>query len=176
MLRAITFTTFLTVVMLAIFTVMVVMSFGFPADARFMPLIVGVPGIVLCLAQIFVDLRNAGAPAVASAAEPIPALRGLALPDTGEPVLSEGETVCREIVLWSYFLGFIGGLLLFGFWISVPAMLVSFLRFQAGQTWRTALAAGLGASALLYFVFEVMLRIRLHPGFATQFLLKALDG
>jgi hypothetical protein len=176
MLRTTGFSTFLTVVMLAIFTVMVAMSFAFPADARFMPLIVGVPGIVLCLAQIFVDLRNARAPAVTSAVEPIPALRGLALPDTGEPVLSEGETVRREIVLWSYFLGFIGGLLLFGFWISVPVMLVSFLRFQAGQAWRIALAAGLGGSMLLYFVFEIVLRIRLHPGFATQFLLKALDG
>jgi hypothetical protein len=170
------FSTFLTVIMLAIFTVMVTMAFGFPADARFMPFIVGIPGVVLCLAQLLADWRNAQLAPAAAAADLIPAFSGPPLPDTGQPELSESETVRREIVLWSYFLGFVGGLLLLGFWTSVPVLLVSFLRFQASLSWKAALAAGLGATLLLYLVFEVLLRIRLHPGFATKFVFNALGG
>jgi hypothetical protein len=55
-------------------------------------------------------------------------------------------------------------------------MLVSFLRFQAKLSWRTAVATGLGASLLLYLVFEVVLRIRLHPGFATRWVFNAFGG
>lgn len=170
------FSTLLTVVMLVIFSVMVAMAFQFPADARFMPFIVGIPGIVLCLVQLLVDWRKAQTVMVSPEAQALPALRGVTLPDTGEPALSEGETVRREIVMWIYFLAFVGGLLLFGFWIAVPIMLVSFLRLQAKLSWQAALAAGLGASLLLYLIFEVLLRIRLHPGFATGFIFNALGG
>jgi hypothetical protein len=170
------FSTFLTFVMLAIFTAMVAMAFGFPRNARFMPLIVGVPGMLFCLAQLVLDWRKARAIAVGAApAQPVAALRGLELPDIGEPILSEREVVHREIVMWAYFLAFVAGLLLFGFWIAVPVMLVSFLRFEGGVSWKASLAAAIVASLTLYLVFEVTLRIRLHPGFVTATVLKALS-
>jgi hypothetical protein len=47
-----------TMVMLAIFTGMTLMAFGFPDKAAFTPLLVGVPGVFLCLAQLAIDLMG----------------------------------------------------------------------------------------------------------------------
>ena len=169
------FSTFLTMVMLAIFSGMVAIAFQYPPGARFMPFIVGIPGIVLCLLQLFLDWRN---PAGSAAEAAQPAARfvgGLALPEIPHELEPSGsEMVRREAVLWSYFIGFVGGLLVFGFWISVPIMLVSFLRYQARLSWAAALSAGLGGSLVLYLVFEVALGIRLYPGFATPSVFNAL--
>ena len=49
------FSTWLTLIMLVIFTTMVLISLGYPAGARFMPLVVGIPGILLCLGQLVMD-------------------------------------------------------------------------------------------------------------------------
>ena len=42
---------------------------------------------------------------------------------------STPEVVRKEMIVWGYFLGLIGGILLFGFYITVPIFLVAFLRF-----------------------------------------------
>ena len=49
----------MTFVMFAIFATMVYVSFGYPEGARFMPLVVGVPALLLCALQLFLDLRAA---------------------------------------------------------------------------------------------------------------------
>ena len=78
--------------------------------------------------------------------------------------------VRREIIVWGYFLGLIACILLFGFRIAVPIFLVAFLRFQAGASWRSALIYG-GAGALaMYVLFEKVLRVSLHAGFLTDFI------
>ena len=48
----------MTVFMLAVFTTMVVIAFSYPEGARFMPLTVGIPGILLCCLQIALDFRK----------------------------------------------------------------------------------------------------------------------
>ena len=55
----------MTLVMLTIFTVMVGVASPYPGDARFMPFVVGIPAIGLCLLQLFLDWR-AGEPPEAS--------------------------------------------------------------------------------------------------------------
>ena len=169
------FSTFLTLVMLAIFSAMMASALQYPSGAQFMPFIVVMPVAVLCLMQRLVDWRNPAASAQAAAQPGVPFCGGLALSEVPhEPEPSGRELVRREAVMMSYFLGFVGGLLLFGFWISVPVMLVSFLHIQARLSWAAALAAGLGGTLILYLVFEVVLGIRLHPGFATHSLFNAL--
>ena len=48
----------MTVFMLAVFSIMVVVALSYPEGARFMPLTVGIPGILLCCLQIALDLRK----------------------------------------------------------------------------------------------------------------------
>ena len=174
----------MTLVMLTIFVVLVFIASGYPANARFMPFVVGLPAIGLCLLQLALDIRERRHVAVSAdhrsifekAEETVSRIAGRqvefevaheqpAVVETDIP--PDGETVRRELVLWGYFLGFIGGILLFGFWVAIPVFLVTFLRFQAKSSWRTSLVLGIAASIAFFFIFEKGLRVSLHPGFVT---------
>jgi hypothetical protein len=177
----------MTLVMLTIFVVLVFIASGYPANARFMPFVVGFPAIGLCLLQLVLDFRASRRVAVAAdtrnefekAQETVSRLSGRQVdfeiaheqPAVVEvDTVPEEETGRRELLLWGYFLGFIGGILLFGFWVAIPIFLVTFLRYQAKSSWRTALILGLGASLAFFFIFERGLRVSLHPGFVADYL------
>jgi hypothetical protein len=180
----------MTLVMLGIFLALVGIASRYPAGARFMPFVVGIPPILLCLVQLVMDARDRRQLAdidTRSAAEiaedkvsrlvgrPIESGIAAAALSGGEAPLSPAETVRRELVLWGYFLGFIAGILLFGFWIAIPVFLVTFLRFQAKSSWRTALILSIGASIALFLMFERGLKVQVHRGFITQYVLDSLD-
>ncbi|NLS04260.1 hypothetical protein HGP14_12935 [Rhizobium sp. P32RR-XVIII] len=174
--KNVTFSTCLTVVMLVIFTSMVGLSFGFPAKARFMPLVVGVPGIALCLIQLAIDLfRSPAAPAAASVGQAIAAASS---PESGsdEAELPEfgPHTARQELVMAAYFVSFIAGVVAFGFYISVPIMLLTFLKRQAECSWKLSVALAAAATLVLYLVFGRLLGIELHPGLVTPWVLHAL--
>jgi hypothetical protein len=164
--------------MLLIFTTMVGISFGFPAKARFMPLVVGLPGIVLCLIQLAVDLyRGQGAPehkhvvhvTLPSGVSPEAAGQGeTELPEFGP------HTARTEIVTWIYFVCFIAAILAFGFYVSVPIMLVTFLRTQAKASWIFSVALAAAATLVLYLMFGALLGVQLHAGFITPWALRSL--
>ena len=148
----------MTVVMLSVFVVMVGIAAQYPPDARFMPFVVGIPAIALCLLQLALDVRG---------------LLGVKAP---APADGGGRTLRREIVLWSYFVGVIGGILLFGFLLTIPVFLVAFLRHWAQASWRFALGLTAAASVVLYWVFVQGLGVALHPGFVTEYLLGLFSG
>jgi hypothetical protein len=175
----------MTLVMLGIFLVLVGVASGYPAQARLMPFVVGIPPILLCLLQLVIDARERRQTAATvdtrSAAEiaedKVSRLVGRpievapAASQGTEAPMSQEETVRRELVLWGYFLGFIAGILLFGFWVAIPAFLVAFLRFEAKSSWRTSLILGIGASIALFLMFERGLKVQVHAGFVTQYVL-----
>ena len=68
---------------------------------------------------------------------------------------SSVRTRCARTDDVGYFVGFIAAVLVFGFYVSVPVMLVSFLRRQAEASWRFALLLGGGGDAVLYLMFGV---------------------
>ena len=86
--------------------------------------------------------------------------------------------VRREIILWSYFLGLIGGILLFGFWPTIPVFLLLFLRFEAELTWLKAVLVAAVGFTVLYLAVAKGLRVELHQGFITSYLIDrlGLDG
>jgi Tripartite tricarboxylate transporter TctB family len=180
----------MTLVMLAIFVTFVFIASGYPANARFMPFVVGIPAIGLCLLQLVLDLRERRRVVAVDrrstferAQDTVSRIAGRQVDFEvahGQPAIveteipPEGETVRRELVLWAYFLGFIGGILLFGFWAAIPVFLVAFLRFQAKSSWRTALVLGLGASLAFFFIFEKGLGVSVHPGLVTGYMFDQL--
>jgi hypothetical protein len=172
-----TFSTWLTGLMLLIFAGMVGIALQYPEGARMMPLVIGMPGIALCLLQLVLDAKNAEAGAFG--------YRFKAAPKAGKPeavaIAMPGEeeefgphTVRGEMTMWFYFVAFIAAVLTFGFYVSVPVMLVSFLRREAGTSWRLALGLGLGATLVMFTIFSVLLHIRLHPGVITPMLMRNL--
>lgn len=179
----------MTFLMLAIFTAAVGVATTYPPGAQFMVFVIGVPGIALCLIQLAIDLYRSRAPAVEAENDALKQAENRVARIAGRPVQFEmpsdnvmftdiaiepRERLYRELVAWCYFLGLIAGVLLFGFRISVPVFLIAFLRFQAGTSWRSALIYGGGGAVAMYFLFEWLLRVSLHTGFVTDFVVERL--
>jgi Sec-independent protein secretion pathway component TatC len=176
----------MTVFMLAIFLTMVGISFTYPEGARFMPLTVGIPGILLCLLQIGLDFRRRPVGVqhdkdeMQEAQEKAAKLVGHSVEFGHAEVIDaphdEKEMVRREVATWAYFLGFIGGVLLFGFYAAIPVFLVAFLRNRAGATWTRTLTLSGIASVAFYLIFAKGLGVALYPGALTGLIMDRLAG
>jgi hypothetical protein len=157
------FSTAVTVVMLAIFVTMVAVAATYSEKARFMPFVVGIPGIGLCLLQLAMELR--GARRARPDRDEVRAFISLEAPGD--------MSVASEIRTWAYFVAYIGGVLLFGFHVAVPILVATYLYLEAKLS---ALAAGLAAAAFtlaVYLMFERLLEFRLHEGMLTERLIDA---
>jgi hypothetical protein len=180
---------FMNLVMLSIFAVMVGVATQYPPQARFMPLVVGIPGVVLCLFQLFLEIRGFRRAQANEAVDP----RGefeRAQEDVAKRVghkmdfevaheklqiveseLPKAGETRREILLWACFIALIAGLILFGFWTTIPIFLIAFLHYYAKKGWLFSLGLGGAATAIFFVVFRKGLGIVLHSGFITEYLL-----
>ena len=182
----------MTLVMLGIFVLMVGGALQFSEQARAMPLVIGIPGIVLCLLQFILDLREGKRSKASAQHDPrnefekaqatVSAIVGhkMAFDMTQETLsvvvdeLPQGGERRRELLLWGSLVGFVAGILLFGFWLTIPVFLLLFLRLFAGKSWRFSLALAAVGTLLLYLVFGAGLGAILHPGFITDLLLEQI--
>lgn len=183
---------FMNLVMLAIFAGMVGIAAQYPPQARFMPFVIGIPGIVMCLIQLALEIRGAWRNAkddeddnrseMAKAEAEVARITGRKM-DFHE---AEGASVVvveesregrarREIIAWASFLGLIGGILFFGFWITVPLFILSFLRFFAGRSWRFTLLLTAISSVIFYCAFVLGLKVVLHEGFIIEAIKERFD-
>ena len=181
----------MTLLMLAIFVVMVGVASTYPPEARFMPFIVGIPAIGLCLLQLALDFYRQRHPEAEPAGDALKQAEDQVARISGRRVQFDMPSenamftesahdpramVRREIIVWGYFLGLIACILLFGFHVAIPIFLVAFLRFQAQASWRSALIyGGLGAIAM-FLLFEKVLRVTLHAGFITELIVNRLGS
>lgn len=180
----------MTVAMLAIFVVMVGIASTYPAGARFMPFVVGIPAIILCLLQMVLDARAAKAgpeprdrrSELEKAEERMSQMTGRQMTFEAarmapEVTVSENPTgirESRELLIWMYILAMVAGILFFGYTIAIPVFILLFLRWEAGCSWlKAALYAGIGSAALLA-TFSYGLNFHLHGGFITERLLDFL--
>src|SRR5687768_531862 len=85
-------------IMLLIFALMVGIAFTFPGDARFLPLVIGVPGLVLSLAQFVIELRGK---------------------EPDEKAYTAKDRMA-ELKMFGWFAVFIFGIILFGFPYAGP--------------------------------------------------------
>src|SRR5688572_8355643 len=93
-------------IMLAIFAGMVLYALTFPADARFLPWVIGIPGLIFSLAQFVIELRVPAAPP------------------------REPRERRRELKMFGWFVLFIVGILLFGFVYAGPVLVAAYLYFD----------------------------------------------
>lgn len=135
-----------SVVMLAIFAGMVLYAFTFPPDARFLPWVIGIPGLLFCIGQLAMELR-------AQAPEPRPR-----------------EERRREVTMFAWFVAMIAGILLFGFVYAGPVLIAAYLYFDWDERPLTIVISALVAFAIFYGVFEWALELRLFGGFLGTWL------
>jgi len=140
--------------MFAIFLAMTLVALGFPAKARLMPLMIGVPASLLALAQLLTELRaarrrEAPAPdAVAAAAK-----------------VTRAE---RRMIFWVAL--FFAGVMAFGFLYAAPVLVFAFLYVGERERLAVALAGGIGAWVILYGIFTRLLELFLFEGFVIKVL------
>jgi hypothetical protein len=180
----------MSIAMLAIFVVMVGIASTYPAGARFMPFVIGIPAILLCLLQMVLDIRAARqAPEekdhrseMEIAEQRVSEMTGRQMTFEAahmapEITVSENPTGIRESrewLIWGYILALVGGVLFFGYTITIPVFILLFLRWEAKCSWfKAALYAGVGATLLLA-LFSYGLRFQLHRGFITERLMDFL--
>lgn len=132
--------------MFLVFATMTLLALGFPEKARLMPLLVGIPGTLLALFQLVVELRVPGAP------------------DKDEG-LGPAE---RRMLGWT--LLFFTGLLAFGFVHAGPVLVFAFLLLGRGESLRIALISSIGMWAVLYGFFVKALGMPLFPGLVAEWL------
>ena len=133
-------------IMVVVFATAVLLSFGYAADARFLPLVIGIPGFLLSSAQLIKELRERPEPVVPS------------------------EERRREARMFAWCIGFVSALVLFGFLYAGPALVAAYLYFSGRERWYVALAAALFAWAVLYGVFEWFLGLPLFEGLIFQWI------
>lgn len=152
-----------TLVMLTIFVFMVVVALSYPPASRFAPLVIGIPGILITLGQLIVDIRELYGPTSAEHSRPEPDKAMQAPADE-----RTGSVVKRELILFAYFFGLVAGIVLFGFWLTIPLFILLFLRLHERENWSFTLSLTAIGTVVLYLVFDRMLSIVLHEGFVTR--------
>ncbi len=138
--------------MLAIFVAMSLMALGFPDKARLMPLMVGIPGSVLALLQVLVELRTAIDDAVKSDAQ-------------------KNAVRWNERHMFTWLLLFFFGILGFGFIYAAPLLVFGFLYIGRKETPTVGAIGAAGTWAVLYGLFEQAFEIPLFKGLLIEWLL-----
>ena len=180
-----------TLLMFCIFAVMVVIALGYGWPANLLPLVIGVPGIVLTLVQTCIDVADYKK--VGGVIDPrtdfekymddISKHTGgkvqmeLKEGTKGFQTLVEDHSVMtqdrnrREIILFGYFFSLLGLVLLFGFWIGYPIFMLAFLRFYSGESWKLSAALTFGSFAVMYSLLVMVLEQVLFEGFVTGYVM-----
>jgi hypothetical protein len=133
-------------IMVGVFALTVGLSLTYAPDTRFLPLVIGIPGLLLSLLQLVTELRTPGAPVVTKAEHRL------------------------EGVMFAWFFLFVAGLVLFGFLYAGPALVAAYLYFSGREKWYVALGAAAFAWGILYGVFEQFLGLPLFDGLIPQYL------
>ncbi len=126
-------------IMTVVFAVFVGLAFTIHHEAAVMPLLVGVPGLVLSLVQLVIEMRK-----VAVTAD--------------EPIFSPRE---RSIAIW--LLGFVLAIIAFGFDVGATVLVAAYLWLAVGAR---PLGAAIGGGLCLatMYVLDHLLNIPLFQG------------
>ena len=121
----------------------VVTALRWPAKAALFPLVMGIPLLVLALAQMLIDLRD----------------------PQGPEAPPEGAGAALAVLAWMA--GFIVLVLLLGFPLAVPIFIFSYLLVAGREHW--LLSLGLAGAA--WGVFHLLFRKLLHFPFEAGLLI-----
>src|SRR5215469_13426223 len=131
-------------IMVVVFATAVLLSLTYAPEARVLPLVIGIPGLILSAVQLVKELRYN--------------------PD----IVIVPEERRREATMFAWFLTFVAGLVLFGFLYAGPALVAAYLYFAGRERWYMALAAAVITWAILYGIFERFLGLPLFDGLVMQ--------
>lgn len=139
-------------IMLVIFAGMVAMATAYPADGRFLPFVIGIPGTALCVVQLALDI-------VAARQDP-----------RRRPTADQRRALRIAGILFAWLVLFMLLVLLLGFLYATPLALFAFLYLQQRESLALSLSLSAGGAVGTWLMFDIMLRLPLHNGFLIEWL------
>jgi len=135
---------FFSLALAAVAAYAVYAALRWPPKAALFPLTMGIPLLVLALAQTLAELRDPTTPA-----EP-PGARG------------------RTFTVFAWMATFIALVLLAGFPIAVPLFVFSYLVMESREGWGLSLALAAAAWGMFHLLFERLLHFPFEAGLITS--------
>ena len=137
---------FISGLVLLIFASAVGVSFTYVPEMRLAPLAIGIPGLILSLIQFITELRTKDAKRVSR------------------------EEFHKELRMFAWFIGFVLGLIFFGFLYAGPLLVAGYLYFAGREKWYVVTLAGIACWAILYFGFDWGLGLPTWEGLIPEWL------
>jgi len=144
-------------VMLTIFVLMTVLALDFPLKSRLIPMMIGIPAILLALVQLVIEYRSVSQK---------PDAAELVNPEKEE---NEGQKDEKLMFLWT-FLFFIG-ILCFGFVYASPVLVFGFLYLGSKESLKVSIISAVGTWLVIYVSFVKWFQIPLFSGLILEWLL-----
>ncbi len=146
---------------LGIFLFLVVIATGYNPKARRMPLVVGIPGVVLSMVEVARQTigkrRSGGVKAAAVTSGQEGSQTDLARSDERQKILrSIGWMVLIVILIWA-----------FGFIIGLPLFSMIFMKAKK-EGWVMSIAVTAAGMGVLYFLFMKALEMDIYRGLLFQ--------
>jgi hypothetical protein len=145
----------LSVVVAIFFIVFAYQAKDWRLQARLYPWAIGIPMLVLAIVQVILDLKGVVAKETVNAA-PV----DMQLSERTDPALARRRT----FNIFSWIIGYLLGVWLFGFGYCVPLIVFLYLKVQSRESW--LLSGGLALIAWLFFygLFDRLLHIPFPDG------------
>ena len=118
-------------------------ALSWPPKAALFPLVMGIPLLVLAVAQVIVELRRS-------------------------PVAGEGWR--RSLVVFAWMGVFIALVLLAGFPVAVPIFVFAYLLLESRERWALAVTLAAGAWGFFHLLFERLLHFPFEAGLIRDWL------
>jgi hypothetical protein len=143
--------TIFALILLAVFVIIVGVGMGYSRKARMLPLVLGIPGLIL--AGVIVTRSCVKAGKIISQER-----------SAGEQEVPEEASEQKKVLIMIGWVALLIAMIwVFGFLITIPVYMVLFLKTK-GEKWPLTLGLALGSWAFLYWIFAVILKIILYPG------------
>jgi hypothetical protein len=142
-------------VALIFFIVFVYQAQEWRLQARLYPYAIGIPMIILAIAQVILDLKGFR-PKKTSDGAPV----DFQFSTNVEPALARRRTI--NIFVW--ILGFFVGIVFLGFTITIPLLVFSYLKFQGREGWLISIVLTVCAWLMFYGLFVRLLVLPFPEG------------
>lgn len=174
-------------ILTAVFMVAIIVAAGYGFRARMAPLVIAIPGFILCVGLMAVELRkellekkknDANQPvgkadgveaAAGPAAGDTDAGKGAAAAQTAGVGVEAHSYSELNALLWVVLL--LALIFVLGFLVTIPLYLFLYMRVRSREPWLTSIILSLASWAILYFLFVRVLSMNFYGGFIVESLL-----
>ena len=137
------------------FCVWVYLAHEWRLQARLYPWAIGIPMLILALAQVILDLKGFKAKESADATP-------VDFQFTKEVDATTARN--RAFVMFAWLIGFFLLIWLFGFPIGIPLMMFTYLKFQGGESWKLSIILTVVAWLCFWGLFIKLLHLPFPDG------------